>query len=227
MDTSAFHSLSYGLYVVSSQNKAGRKCGCVVNTFQQVTSRPFQVSVALNKENATLAAIQESGRFCVTVLEQDTPMELIGRFGFHSSLDTDKFDGVHFEVDNDGFPALLECGIAVFSCEVVNTVDMGSHVVVFGKVEDARSLSTSEPLTYAYYHAVKKGKTPPKASSYVGDEPQPVAPAATEASGQQRWGWRCTVCGYTLEGYPDGLPADFTCPVCGVGPEMFERVVLD
>ena len=35
-----------------------------------------------------------------------------------------------------------------------------------GDVVDARKLSDAEPLTYAYYHAVLKGKTPPKASSY-------------------------------------------------------------
>jgi rubredoxin len=28
------------------------------------------------------------------------------------------------------------------------------------------------------------------------------------------------------EGYPDGLPADYRCPICGAGPDMFERVEL-
>lgn len=35
--------------------------------------------------------------------------------------------------------------------------------------------------------------------------------------------WRCNVCGYTFEG-PEELPADFVCPLCGVGPEHFEKV---
>ena len=30
----------------------------------------------------------------------------------------------------------------------------------------------------------------------------------------------CTVCGYVYEG--DSMPEDFECPICGVGPEMFE-----
>ena len=33
--------------------------------------------------------------------------------------------------------------------------------------------------------------------------------------------WRCTVCGYEFEG--DELPPDYTCPICGVGPELFEK----
>lgn len=45
----------------------------------------------------------------------------------------------------------------------------------------------------------------------------------------------CTVCGFVYDevnGYPDGgiapgtkwedLPDDFTCPLCGVGKDMFE-----
>lgn len=49
MDNTAFHTLSYGLYIVASKAEDGA-AGCVVNTFQQVTSTPLQVSVALNKE---------------------------------------------------------------------------------------------------------------------------------------------------------------------------------
>ncbi len=32
----------------------------------------------------------------------------------------------------------------------------------------------------------------------------------------------CTVCGYVYEG--DTLPADFKCPLCGVGPDKFKKV---
>lgn len=31
----------------------------------------------------------------------------------------------------------------------------------------------------------------------------------------------CTVCGYVYEG--DELPEDYECPLCGVGPELFEE----
>ena len=67
-------------------------------------------------------------------------------------------------------------------------------------------------MTYAYYHKVKNGLTPPKAASY-----QP--PQQKKAGG-----WRCKVCGH-IE-YGDELPDDFTCPVCSVGPDMFERIEL-
>ncbi len=34
--------------------------------------------------------------------------------------------------------------------------------------------------------------------------------------------WRCTVCGFIYEGDP--LPDDYKCPICGVGPDKFEKV---
>ncbi|MDO4891264.1 MAG: rubredoxin [Coriobacteriaceae bacterium] len=37
-------------------------------------------------------------------------------------------------------------------------------------------------------------------------------------------GWKCKICGYVVE--MDELPEDFTCPICGMGREMFERVEL-
>jgi rubredoxin len=30
----------------------------------------------------------------------------------------------------------------------------------------------------------------------------------------------CTVCGFTVEA--EELPADYECPLCGVGPDQFE-----
>ncbi len=50
------------------------------------------------------------------------------------------------------------------------------------------------------------------------EEPQEEA-VTEEASAVQ---WRCTICGYIYEG--EEIPADYTCPICGVGPDMFEKV---
>lgn len=47
----------------------------------------------------------------------------------------------------------------------------------------------------------------------------PVALEETPASATQ---WRCKVCGYVYEG--DALPEGYTCPICGVGADMFEKI---
>ena len=41
--------------------------------------------------------------------------------------------------------------------------------------------------------------------------------------------YKCTICGYIYDEEVEGvkfenLPEDWTCPLCGVGKEMFEKV---
>lgn len=226
IDTKAFRSMSYGLYIISSK-RGDEMVGCVVNTFQQVTSKPARVSVAVNKENYTAGAILEAGRFEATVLAESASMELIGRFGFKTSAEIDKFADTPHAIDPAGVPYVTESAVAHFGARVIDSVDAGTHYLIVGEVEFAEVLSSEPPMTYAYYHKVKGGKTPPKASSYEpkGDEPAPAQqePAAEEAA-KPRFGWRCMICGYVVE--MDELPDDFTCPMCGMGRDMFERIEL-
>lgn len=235
IDRKAFRSLSSGLYLITS-HVGDRKMGCVVNTFLQVASEPPTVTVSLNKDNATTAAILETGRYAATVLSQDAPMELIGTFGFHTSADTDKFAACEYSVDSADIPYVTAHGLAHFSVRVTETIDVGTHYLFVGTVEESEVLGTGDPLTYAYYHAVKGGKTPAKAASYnpEGDPENSAAaaPAAADAAASEapatgkRVAWRCMICGYVEEGYPDGLPEDFVCPICGAPRDMFERIEI-
>lgn len=38
--------------------------------------------------------------------------------------------------------------------------------------------------------------------------------------------WKCSVCGYIETAYPDGLPDDYTCPVCGAKAKKFKKVMI-
>ena len=201
IDTKAFRSMNYGMYIISTK-RGDELVGCVVNTFQQVTSKPARVSVAINKENYTAGAVLEAGRFEATVLSESASMELIGRFGFKTSAEIDKFAETPHSFDEAGVPFVTEGAVA--------------HIG-----------ASEPPMTYAYYHQVKGGKTPPKASSYEEKADEPAV--ATEAGAPQedakpRSGWRCMICGYVVE--MDELPDDFTCPMCGMGRDMFERIEL-
>ena len=126
IDQTAFFSLSYGLYIVGATD-GERRAACVANTFQQVTSSPLQVSVALNKENVTTDVILDSGRFTVSCLAQDATMELIGTFGFRCSTDLDKFASCETGVDAAGVPFVAEQCVARFSVRVVQAVNLGTH----------------------------------------------------------------------------------------------------
>lgn len=222
IDTRAFRALSCGLYIVTSL-RDGKKVGCVVNTFNQVTSKPARVSVAVNKENFTAEGIRQTGRFEVVALTESATMEMIGAFGFHSSADMDKFAEVAHAEDRHGIAYPTQNVAARFSVVLEQMIDVGTHWVFIGAVEDADATSPDAPMTYAYYHQVKGGKTPPKASSYNdGDQ---ADDQAAPSAGRKRIAWRCKLCGY-IE-YIDELPDDFKCPICGVGKDMFERIEVD
>ncbi|MBR3690975.1 MAG: flavin reductase [Eggerthellaceae bacterium] len=231
IDRSAFRAVSYGLYIVTARD-AEQKYGCVINTFQQVTSAPARVSIALNKENATTQAILDTGRYAVTVLGEQATMDLIGVFGFRSSLEVDKFADVAWEEDPFGVPRVTEGAVAQFSLRVVETLDVGTHIMFIGEVEEAYPVEGDVPMTYAYYHEVKRGKTPAKASSYVPKEEAALAPAEAAAdvsadvqpaeTAPKKYAWQCSICGH-IE-YVDELPEDYECPLCGMGVDMFERI---
>jgi ferric-chelate reductase [NAD(P)H] len=167
MDKSALYKFSSGLYVVSADDGT-RKSGCVINTGLQLTSAPLQVMVAVNKENYTEGVIDAAGHFALTPLTQEADMPFIGRFGFRTGADFDKYPDPDTRRTVLGDPYEEKCAAAVLACRVVQRLDVGTHMVFVGEVADAEVLSDAEPLTYAYYHSVLKGKTPPKASSYVG-----------------------------------------------------------
>lgn len=166
MDKTAFFTMTSGLYVVSAA-AGDRKAGCVVNTAVQVTSSPARISVAVNKENFTAGVIADAGTFAVTVIDQTADMIYIGNFGFRTSANFDKFERYEERPTALGAPYVPEHAAALFSCRLVETLDVGTHLLFIGEVEDAQKLSDEAPLTYDYYHKVLKGKTPPKASSYV------------------------------------------------------------
>lgn len=227
IDTKAFRNLSYGLYIISSK-KDGKSVGCVVNTFAQVTSKPAQVSVAVNKENCTSQGIHETGAYEVAVMNESASMELIGKFGFHSSVEVDKFSNFETATSEQDIEYVTQSSCAHFSVKVTQEIDLGSHILFIGEVVAAEPVAGDVPMTYAYYHQVKGGKTPPKASSYnEGDDASADAASAGEEAQEEakpKIAWRCKICGH-IE-YVDELPDDFTCPVCGVGRELFERIEL-
>jgi flavin reductase (DIM6/NTAB) family NADH-FMN oxidoreductase RutF/rubredoxin len=222
IDTKAFRSLSYGLYIVSAQD-GDKTAGCVVNTFAQVTSTPPRVSVAINKENHTSQAIQEAGTFSVVSLAQSASMELIGLFGFQSSRDIDKFATTNSACDVHGTPFVAEQAVARFAVKVLHTLDVGTHLLFVGDVIEAEVLSPEPPLTYAHYHQVKGGKTPPKASSYEPNDDAEKSATSTPAP-SPKTAWRCRICGHIVE--LEELPEDFICPICKKDKTYFDRITL-
>lgn len=166
MDMSTLHKMSYGMYIVSS--KSDNRCnGQVANSVFQVTSEPQQVAACINKQNLTHEYISKSGVFAVSVLSEDTPFEFIGSFGFRCGREFDKCSNCVCNTGITGAPIIMDYAAAFLECEVVSSLDAGTHTIFIGKVINAELINDKEPMTYAYYRIVKGGKSPKTAPTYI------------------------------------------------------------
>lgn len=127
VDTKAFHAFSYGLFLLASQAD-GRDNACIVNTAIQAASEPRQVSVACIKGSCTQETIAASNRFCVSVLDESTPLEYFEHFGMKSGHDIEKFVASDDASIPGANPSRTESGlvfeksaIAFFDCSVVES----------------------------------------------------------------------------------------------------------
>lgn len=157
MDLTPLKNMTYGLYIVSSFNK-GHYNGQIVDAVMQVSIEPIIIAVAVNKKNLTHDYIKESGYFSISILEEETPMEFIGRFGFRTGRDFDKFKGIKFEIGPGGCPVVIDHTLGYIVTEVIDHKDCGSHTVFFGSLINSKTIKYGKPLTYRYYLEVIKGK---------------------------------------------------------------------
>ena len=150
--------MSYGLYIVGTSFE-GRPNGQVANAVMQLTSNPICMMACLHKENLTTELIGKSNVFSVAVLEQDTPMPFIGTFGFKCGRETDKYCNVNFEKGVTGAPLIRDWTLSVMEVKVTDMLDICTHRLFVGEVVGAENIKEGVPLTYAYYHGVKKAKS--------------------------------------------------------------------
>ena len=232
IDIEALFKVSYGLYIVSSGDK-NRGNGYISNTVFQVTSDPPRFATCCNKDNFTAEFIKSSGAFSVSVLHNETPAEIFSRFGYKSGRDTDKLEGIEVRYGETGVPIVLNGYVAFLECRVVQTLDVGTHLMFIGELVRSEVLDDkAEPLTYLYYRQVKKAVAPRNAPTYV--DKSKLEKKAKSADSKKH---RCTACGYIYdekEGDPsngikpgtkfDDLPDDWVCPVCSAEKEDFIEI---
>ncbi len=167
MNSNAFRSLSYGVYAVTVWDE-GRPTGCIANSAMQITSTPATIAISINHDNYTHECITRSGKFALSVLGEESDVSVIGTLGYQSGRDVNKFDNIAYELK--GFMPVIKDACAYITCDVIDKMDTDTHTVFLGKVMDCDVLKGGEPMTYAYYHKVVKGKSPKNAPTYIPEQ---------------------------------------------------------
>ncbi len=165
IDVRALFNLTYGMYLVCTEWEE-KKNGQIANSVMQVTATPSTVAVCLNKNNLTWELLVKSGKFSVSVLDEEVPMTFIGTFGFKTGREIDKFAACNWKVGPAGTPIVLDYALSWIEAKVFDRVDVYTHSVFFGEVLSSSCIKEGCPLTYANYHLVKKGKSPKSAPTY-------------------------------------------------------------
>lgn len=203
IDSKSTQKFSYGLFLLTA--KTDKDNGCIINTAIQVTSEPYKVSIAVNKNNYTLSMILESKKFNLSILSEKATFDIFTRFGFQSGKTVNKFDGFDAPTSSNGLKYLgSDKANAFISCELENTLDLGTHILIIATVSEAQVLSDVPSATYAYY--------------FKNIKPKPQAPNGDVYS--------CALCGYEYDEAKEkvlfkDLPNDWSCPLCGAEKSVF------
>ncbi|HOJ50641.1 MAG TPA: rubredoxin [Spirochaetota bacterium] len=231
MELKSLYNLTYGMYIVSTEFE-GKKNGQIANVTGQITNNPIKLFICLNNNNLTTELIKKRKAFSISILSEEANMKLIGKFGFKSGKEIDKFQDTEYITTKDNIPIVKESSLSYLVVDVETELNVGTHTVFIGSLRDANLFENKgNPMTYAYYHLVKGGLTEKNAPTFIENK------IKKETIGGNMKKYKCTVCGYIYDpakGDPDSgikpgtafedIPSDWKCPVCGVTKDMFEPV---
>lgn len=140
--------------VVTTLDAAGRHHGVTVSAMCSVTADPPTLLVCLYKEANVAKVVKESRVFCVNVLSSNQ-IDIAECFaGRIDNLRERRFELGTWGILRTGAP-VLQTAEAAFDCNVVDCVEVGTHVIFIGAVEAVQT-GTGEPLIYGdrKYHAL-------------------------------------------------------------------------
>lgn len=205
MNPQALLDFTYGLFVLSSAD-GDKASGCIINTAGQVTDKPLQISICVNKSGYTCSLIEKSGIFNLSIIDEEADFDLFRHFGFQSGRTTDKFADYKDCAKSENGLYYVTRGInAVISAKVVQTVDLDTHLLFIAEVTDSMVLSDAHSASYSFYH-------------------EHIKPKPQQEKKEGRVAWRCIICGYIYD--HEYLPEDYICPICKHPASDFEKIYL-
>ncbi|HVE75969.1 MAG TPA: flavin reductase family protein [Actinomycetota bacterium] len=131
-----------GVAIVTSTDSLGNAEGMTVNSLISISLEPPLVLVSLAKPSRTLAAVEDSGMFAVSILSSGSN-ELCWSF----ARDSESREFSDF-VDLEKIPIANASG-AAFACRVEQKFDVADHMLIVGRVEvTARMDNSTKPLVF-------------------------------------------------------------------------------
>jgi flavin reductase (DIM6/NTAB) family NADH-FMN oxidoreductase RutF len=134
-----------GLYIVTTQ-QGEEPIGFLGSFVMQVGFEPPTLCVAIGKDRDHLAAVRESGRFALSVIDPESTGQMSPFFKKPAEGES-PFDALATRKAPGGSVVLAE-SLAWLECRVTGEHATGDHVVVFGEVLDAEILRAGDPKVH-------------------------------------------------------------------------------
>ncbi|WP_255561451.1 flavin reductase family protein [Pseudohoeflea coraliihabitans] len=135
--------LAAAVNIVSSLN-GDKPCGLLATAVCSVSAEPPMLLACINRNANSFAAINDSGHFCINVLrggQYDLAQQFMKQNGHR------RFEGLDWRTLSTGAPSINNA-LVNFDCEVVNTIEAGSHMVFIGRVVAVKCHGEGDPLLY-------------------------------------------------------------------------------
>lgn len=132
--------------VITTDGAAGRR-GTTIIAGCSVSDDPPTVLACLNRENQSNELFVRNGCFALNTLAAKHEPLAVGFSGVTGLSQDQRFALGQWGKIATGAPT-LEDAVAVFDCEIVDSKDMHTHRVLFGKVTGLRLGDSLRPLIY-------------------------------------------------------------------------------
>jgi flavin reductase (DIM6/NTAB) family NADH-FMN oxidoreductase RutF len=151
-----------GVCVVSTRRDDGTPVGTTVNAVTSVSLEPPLLLVCLAHDSETLAAVQATSQFTVSILAEGQQAHS-NRFA--AKGEQARSHEAHFSEHESGLPCLPDA-LATVACRVSAMHHAGDHMIVIGEALSTSSASTDvAPLLFfrgAYSRLERERPTAPK-----------------------------------------------------------------
>ena len=141
----AMSAWASGVSVVACRGADGNAYGLTVSSFSSLSMDPPLALVCLNTSNRLPHLIRETGTFAISILAegQDAVSNHFASRGREPSPEL----GVPSEALANGQPAVAGAA-AQLACTVHAMIEQGTHLIVVGRLTEARSAGDAAPLVY-------------------------------------------------------------------------------
>lgn len=145
------------VHIVTTDGPAGKR-GATVIASCSVSDNPPIVLVCLNRQNPKNEAFLQNGNFALNTLTASQKALAGGFSGLTGMAPAERFALGQWTTISSGAPVLLGSA-ATFDCEIIDTKDLATHRILFGKVTGLAIGDTLDPLLYhdRGYHVLHEG----------------------------------------------------------------------